>query len=125
MFDKSSSQAGQLKKLRDSYEIGRNKMGSMFDYYNLIEKCLLEVPLNDKEKNGYVYVEIRKGMYGIPQAGILAQRLLEKRLGKAGYHQSEFTPGFWTHEWRPICFTLVVDDFGVRYVGEEPREAFA
>ena len=50
MFDKSSSQAGQLKKLRDSYEIGRNKMGSMFDYYNLIEKCLLEVPLNDKEK---------------------------------------------------------------------------
>ena len=28
--------------------------------------------------------------------------------------------GLWTHEWRPICFTLVVDDFGVKYVvGEE------
>ena len=25
-------------------------MGSMFDYYNLIEKCLLEVPLSEKEK---------------------------------------------------------------------------
>jgi hypothetical protein len=25
-------------------------MGSMFDYYNLIEKCLLEVPLSDNEK---------------------------------------------------------------------------
>jgi len=25
-------------------------MGSMFDYYNLIEKCLLEVPLSDREK---------------------------------------------------------------------------
>lgn len=25
-------------------------MGSSFDYYNLIEKCLLEVPLNEKEK---------------------------------------------------------------------------
>ena len=24
-------------------------MGSSFDYYNLIEKCLLEVPLSDKE----------------------------------------------------------------------------
>jgi len=22
------------------------------------------------------------------------------------------TPGLWRHEWRPITFTLVVDDFG-------------
>ena len=29
------------------------------------------------------------------------------------------TPGLWTHEWRPICFSLLVDDFGVKYVGEE------
>ena len=29
------------------------------------------------------------------------------------------TPGLWTHEWGPICFTLVVDDFGVKYVGDE------
>jgi hypothetical protein len=26
-------------------------MGSSFDYYNLIEKCLLEVSLTDREKN--------------------------------------------------------------------------
>ena len=58
-------------------------------------------------------------MYGLPQSGILAHRLLEKRLGDHGYHQSTQTPGFWTHEWRPICFTLVVGDFGVKYVGEE------
>jgi hypothetical protein len=25
-------------------------MGSSFDYYNLIEKCLLEVPLSSDEK---------------------------------------------------------------------------
>ena len=30
--------------------MGRKKMGSSFDYYNLIEKCLLEVHLNDSEK---------------------------------------------------------------------------
>ena len=29
------------------------------------------------------------------------------------------TPGFWTHSWRPISFTLVVDDFGVKYVGND------
>jgi hypothetical protein len=29
---------------------------------------------------GYVYCEIQKGMYGLPQAGIIAQELLAKRL---------------------------------------------
>ena len=32
---------------------------------------------------GYIYCEIQKGMYGLPQAGIIAQQLLEERLGKA------------------------------------------
>jgi hypothetical protein len=59
------------------------------------------------------------GMYGLPQAGIIAQQLLEERLGKDGYCQSKTTPGLWTHDTRPISFSLVVDDFGVQYVGEE------
>jgi hypothetical protein len=29
------------------------------------------------------------------------------------------TPGLWKHKPRPISFTLVVDDFGVKYVGKE------
>ena len=36
--------------------------------------------LNSKIKNGYVYCEIVRGMYGLPQAGILANSLLKKRL---------------------------------------------
>ena len=60
---------------------------------------------------GYIYTEIRRGMYVLPTAGILAQQLLEKRLNKEGYSQSKFTPGFWTHKWRPVSFTLCVDDF--------------
>ena len=70
-------------------------------------------------KNNQVYVAVKKGMCGLPQAGILAQELLEKILNANGYHQSLHTPGFWTHEWCPISFTLVVDDFGVKYVGRE------
>ena len=69
--------------------------------------------------DGYVYCEIRKGMYGLPQAGIIAQELLAKRLKEHGYSQSETTPGLRKHEWRPITFSLVVNDFGVKYVGEE------
>ena len=68
---------------------------------------------------GYIYCEIRKGMYGLPQAGIIAQQLLEERLGKGSYHLSKTTPGLWTHDTHPISFSLVVDDFGVKYVGKE------
>jgi hypothetical protein len=28
-------------------------------------------------------------------------------------------PGLWTHEWRPITFSLVVNNFGVKYIREE------
>ena len=61
-------------------------------------------------------------MYGLPKSGIIAQEQLEKRLEKHGYKQSKIIPGFWTHEWQPISFTLVVDDFGVKYVGKEHAE---
>ena len=40
-------------------------------------------------------------------------------LEKHGYLQSKLTPGFWKHKWRPISFSLVVDDFGVKYVGKQ------
>lgn len=40
-------------------------------------------------KDGYVYVEIRRGMYGLPQAGRIAQELLEERLNARGYFQSK------------------------------------
>ena len=36
--------------------------------------------LSSKIKNGYLYMEIRRGMYGLPQSGILANKLLKKRL---------------------------------------------
>ena len=56
-------------------------------------------------------------MYGLPQSGLLANELLEKRLKKRGYHQSKLVPELWKHKWRPVQFTLVVDDFGVKYAG--------
>ena len=58
-------------------------------------------------------------MYRLLQAGILDQQLLETRLNKAVYFQSKLTPVFWKHKWRPISFVLYVDDFRVKYVGQE------
>jgi hypothetical protein len=58
-------------------------------------------------------------MYGLPQAGILANELLQRRLAQDGYRPTSHTHGFLTHDTRPITFSLVVDDFGIKYVGQE------
>ncbi|KAL7486157.1 LOW QUALITY PROTEIN: hypothetical protein ACHAW6_012455, partial [Cyclotella cf. meneghiniana] len=54
-------------------------------------------------------------MYGLPQAGIIAQELLEKHIRAMGYHQSKINPGLWKHNWQPISFALYVNDFGIKY----------
>ena len=90
---------------------------------DLPDEIIKEYKLRDKAtKNGSIYLEVTKGMYGLPQAGLLANELLEKRLNKHGYYQSKLVPGLWKHESRPIQFTLVVDDFGVKYIGREHAE---
>ena len=62
---------------------------------------------------GWIYFEIRRGCYGLPQSGILANKQLRVRLEKEGYYEASTTPGLWRHKLRPIYFFLVVDDFGV------------
>jgi hypothetical protein len=62
---------------------------------------------------------MRKEMYSLPHAGIIAQELLQERLSKVGYHQSKIIPGLWTHVTRKTCFTLVVDDFAIKYTNVE------
>ena len=53
---------------------------------NFPEDVIAQYNLKDiVTSDGYVYIEVRKGMYGLPQAGLLAQELLEKRLEKHGY----------------------------------------
>ena len=53
------------------------------------------------------------------QAGMLANKLLKCRLAKHGYYEVQHTPGYWQHLWRPIDFTLGVDDFGIGYEENE------
>ena len=84
------------------------------------DEIIREYDLRNKvNAKGFIFIEVTKGMYGLPQAGLLANELLEKRLNKHGYYQSKLVPGLWSHKTRPIQFTLVVDDFGVKYVGKE------
>ena len=67
-------------------------------------------------EDGCVYVEIWKGMYGLPQTSLLAQKQLENCLVHNMYWQNKHTPGLWTHNTRKIQFCLVVDDLGIKYM---------
>jgi hypothetical protein len=40
-------------------------------------------------------------------------------MAKHGYKETR-TPGIFLHETRPISFTLVVDDFGIKYPNPNP-----
>ena len=86
----------------------------LIDLYNLGDKVKY-----DSKDVGYVYMEIRKGMYGIPQLGILSNKLLKERLTKYGYNEVAHTPGLYKHDTRPVWFTLVVDDFGIKYISQD------
>ena len=68
------------------------------------------------DKDGWIYIEIIQGMYGLPQAGILTKNLLLHRLYNHRYYQVKLTLGLWIHVWRTNYFKLVVNDFGIGYV---------
>ena len=72
--------------------------------------------MKEHAKNGYIILEIRKAIYALPQVGALSNKLLKKRLAPFGYYEVAHTPGLWRHVTRPVQFTLVVDDSGVKYV---------
>ena len=58
----------------------------------------------DKEQDGYLHCEVRKGIYDLPQAGLVSQGLVEKILKTHDYYQITITPGFWKHKWQPVSF---------------------
>jgi hypothetical protein len=55
----------------------------IIEYYKLMDTAL----------DGYVYMEIWKGVYGLPQAGVLANKLLKECLARHRYFEQPHTPG--------------------------------
>jgi len=70
----------------------------IIDKYNLLEIA----------HNGNVYVKICKCMYGLPQAGCIANDKLIPILAKAGYHQAKHILGLFKHKSGPIAFGLKI-----------------
>ena len=75
--------------------------------YNLCKKASFDI---------WVDIKVIRGMYGLPQAGSLGHDLIESRLNKEGYYQSKIVPGLWKHTDKAIMFTLIVNDFRIKYI---------
>ena len=66
-------------------------------------------------KNDFLYVKKGKSICGLPQAGELVNKILKEIFSHAGYFEVPHTPSLWTHITRPVQFTLVEDDFDVKF----------
>jgi hypothetical protein len=101
-------------------------LGTLLHRYEYMRMLLSRFPeeivskynLNALAIDGWVYIEIIKGMYGLKQAGLVANQLLQKCLAPFGCYPDRHTPGLWLHKKRPIAFSLIVDDFAVKCVGK-------
>jgi hypothetical protein len=71
------------------------------DYFEYMKILLLVFParikiqynLDKHALNGFVYLRMERAVWGLLQAGILANKLLCKRLALHGYYECINTPG--------------------------------
>ena len=72
--------------------------------------------------NGYIYMEIRKVMPGIKQAGRISSNRLNKNLARNGYAPVKHTPSLWCHHTSELVFSLIVNYFGIDSVLDSYEE---
>ena len=78
-----------------------------------------EYNLTKFERAGWIYFTTICSCYGLKQSVKLSNDLLRTRMEDEDYYKTVTIPGLWRHKWQLIQFVLVVDDFGVEYVGKE------
>ena len=83
-----------------------------------LQKIIDKYQLMDKFKNGFIMCEIRHGMYGFTQEGIISNKQITESLENNRHWPCEITPGLWKHDAIPVIFWLTVNNFGVKYVGK-------
>ena len=98
-----------------------------YEYMKIIlviisEEIIAKYNLLQLASNGWVYLEIRKGMPDLKQAGRISNNRLKIHLAKFGYSPVARTPSLWKHATKEICFPLVFDNFGAKYVGKDTAE---
>jgi hypothetical protein len=75
--------------------------------------------LNTMVLDSWVYIKMRRAVWGLLQMVILANKCLRRKLAPFGYYENINTPGLWHHELQPLTFTLVGHNFGFKFVNKE------
>jgi hypothetical protein len=104
--------------------------GTPLSRYEYLRIALKDIPdeivhqyeLQKIAHDGYVYIEVRKGMPGLKQAGKIANDRLKSHLEKYGYVPTDRTPALWVSKTNNVSFTLCVDDFGIKYTKKSDAE---
>ncbi len=107
-------------------DIKKNYLTAALEYFEYMKIPLALFPswtieqynLNKLALDGWVYIKMQRAVWGLPQADILANKRLQQKLAPFGYHEYINTPGLWQHESRPLTFTLVVDNFGIKFINK-------
>ena len=82
-------------------DIGNFYTNTPMDRYEYMKMHISKIPqevideynIMPKLDNGFVYFRIKKAIYGLPQSGALAHKMLAKILNKDGYYQAKHTKG--------------------------------
>ena len=94
---------------------------SHFEYMEILMRWFPQDIINQYiimylvDKDSFVYVEIRRGVYGLNQSVCISFYCLLKLLKPHGYYPLRSNPGIWCHETLPTKCTLCVEDFGINY----------
>ena len=78
----------------------------------IVQQYNLKDPL---AADGYIYMETRKVIPGLKQAGRLASDRLTKNLYINRYAPVPHTPSLWRHHTSDLLFYLIVNNFGIKY----------
>ena len=71
------------------------------------------------DKDGFVYFDIRKGVYSLKQSACISFDRLVKLLNTHGYCPLRSNPSIWRHKTLPKTIALCVDDFGIKYTNPD------
>ena len=69
-------------------------------------------------------MEIRRGMYGLKETGVIAFDQLFQKINRFVYEPMTQTPGLWRHTSRRTTFTLCINDFSFKYFSKDDDDHY-
>ena len=87
----------------------------------LPEHTIQQYNMQEHAKNGFVYLEIWKAIYDLPQVGILADKQLRKFLKPARYYEVVHTSDLTTSK---IIWNSVLSTEGARFMGIDIKNVY-